>query len=181
MAAYATYLFYKGVQSSTMKSYISAIKKILELDDYQWSDDKLNLTILIKACKMVNDTVKTRLPIRNGLLELILFENERYFTLLNQPYLEVLYRAIFLVLYYGLLRIGEVTTGNHPILAKDIYYSDTEKKLMFVLHSSKTHGKESNPQKVKIQGNVNLQFKTNRNYYCPYLGYTRISSNQRGL
>ena len=73
------------------------------------------------------------------------------------------------MLYYGLMRIGEVTTGNHPVLAKDIYYCDQTKKLLIVLHSSKTHGRESKPQKIKIQGNVNLEEGKNHNYYCPYL------------
>ena len=64
VAAYGTYLYYHGIQSSTLKSYISAIKTTLMLDDYEWNDDKLKLTILIRACKMVNDKVKTRLPIK---------------------------------------------------------------------------------------------------------------------
>ena len=52
--------------------------------------------------------------------------------------------------YFGLFRIGEVTTSDHVILAKDVHMGKNKKKLMFVLHSSKTHWKDSKPQIVKI-------------------------------
>ena len=56
---YVTYLIDKGNQSSTVKSYISAIKKTLSVDGYIWNEDKALLNSLTKACKLVNDTVKT--------------------------------------------------------------------------------------------------------------------------
>ena len=69
-------------------------------------------------CKNENDEKQTRLAIGNGLLELMIFEIERYYTEINQPYLEVLWRTLFLLAYYGLLRIGELTSGSHPVKAK---------------------------------------------------------------
>ena len=38
----------------------------------------------------------------------------------EQPFLSALYRALFVSAYYGLLRVGELTAGNHPILATDV-------------------------------------------------------------
>ena len=63
-----------GAQSATVKSYVSAIKKILVLDGYQWDDKAILLSTLTHACRLVNDRVMTRLPICCGLLELLLFE-----------------------------------------------------------------------------------------------------------
>ena len=44
---------------------------------------------------MINDSVKVRLPIQRGLLELMLMENRNHFYNLNQEFLELLYRTIF--------------------------------------------------------------------------------------
>ena len=63
-----------GVQSSTLKSYFSAIKFVLRQDGYVWDDAKMLLNSLVSSCKLVNDRVKVRLPIQKGLLELLLFE-----------------------------------------------------------------------------------------------------------
>ena len=48
--------------------------------------------------------------------------------------------------------MGELTMGTHPILAKDVHIATNKHKLLFVLHSSKTHGKNDKPQKIKITG-----------------------------
>ena len=47
------------------------------------------LASLTRACKLINDRVRTRLPIGFNLLELILFELQRHYTTggYNQPYL----------------------------------------------------------------------------------------------
>ena len=55
-------------------------------------DNKVLLNTLAKACKLVNDKVKTRLPIQNKLLELLLFEIERLYD--SQPYLETMYKTL---------------------------------------------------------------------------------------
>ena len=96
-ALFGAYLVDNGVQSSTLKSYFSAIKHILRLDGYEWDDNKMLLSSLVRGCQMENDRVKIRLPIQKGLLEMILFELERMFNQdgAPQPYLECLYKAMF--------------------------------------------------------------------------------------
>ena len=83
VALYGAFLVQTGIQSSTLKSYVSAIKCILRSDNYDWCDDRLSLTILTRACKLKNDRVRTRLPIQLGLLEILLHEMERYFGMRN--------------------------------------------------------------------------------------------------
>ena len=107
MLLYAAALVDEGVQSSTLKSYISVIRAILRADNYRWDDQKIEITMVTKACHLKNNRVYSRLPILKGLLEIILFELERYF--LNQPYLELLYKSLFVLAYYGMMRIGELT------------------------------------------------------------------------
>ena len=88
----------------------------------------------------------------------------------NQPYLQLRYMTIIALGYYGLLRIGELTAGAHPIKAKDIHVSDNKEKILIVLHSSKTHGSKSHPQKIKITGNdsQDIRDKQFQRFFCPF-------------
>ena len=164
IALFGAYLVNKGVQSATLKSYFSAIKGILVDDGYIWCDTKIVLSSLVKACKLSNDRIKTRLPIQIRLLEILLFETERMFE--KQYYLEILYKTMLIIGYYGMLRVGEITTGTHPVRAKDVHIGRNKNKMLFILYTSKTHGYESKPQKVKIQQNV--QVTPGKRYFCPF-------------
>lgn len=113
VSLYGAYLVDRGFQSVTIKTYVSAIKKILVNDKYKWNDNLVLLNTLTKACRLKNDRLTTRLPIKSNLLELILFELERIYQ--DQYYLEILYKTIFLMSFYGFLRIGEATKGDHII------------------------------------------------------------------
>ena len=168
ISLFGAYLVNNGIQSSTLKCYKSAIKAILRDDGYLIDESKILLNSLAKACKLVNDKVRTRLPIQIKLLELILFEVERFFD--SQPYLEILYKSLFILAYYGLFRVGELTTGGHPIRAKDVHIGCNKNKMLFILRTSKTHGVDTRPQKVKISANANYYCKqnTNNRFFCPF-------------
>ena len=121
---FGAYLFDRGIQSSTLKSYVSAIKSTLIDDGYKWNNDLLLLGLLTKACKRVKDRYYTRLPIHKNLLENLLFELERIFA--GQPFLEALFKAFFLISYYGMFRVGELATGNHLVKTKDVYIAENK-------------------------------------------------------
>ena len=96
---------------------------------------------------------------------------------LTQPYLEALYHALFVTGYFGLFRIGKLTSGSHPILAKDVQIATNKKKMQFTLHSSKTHGVGNLPQVVKISSlkqSANLgecsvaRINSSSADFCPY-------------
>ena len=166
VALYCAYLIeVKNRKSSTIKSYVSGIKYILMNDGYPWRDKYLMLSAITRACKLKNDILYMRLPIQTNLLSIILSHLEIKFT--NQPYLECLYKTSFLLAYYGLFRVGEITTSEHVLKAKDVHLANNKNKYLLVLYSSKTHGHGDSPQKIPItptsnQGNKNLKF------YCPY-------------
>ena len=136
----------KQVQSSTLKSYVSAIKAKLTADNYDWNGNLVLLSTLTANCKKENDCVRTRLPISVKLLDLLLAEIGR---ILTSVYLILLYRTAFLISYYGLLRIGEITKSRHVLRAKDIHAADNKDKLLLVLYSSKMHGKGDRPQTIR--------------------------------
>ena len=141
----------KKFQSSSVKSYISAIKRTLIDDNYLWCDNKVMLNSLTCACKISNDRVTTKLPIHCGLLEVMLFDLERMYG--SQPYLETLFKSIFALGYYGLMQIGELTMGPHVLKAKNVHLALNKEKLLLILYTSKTHDKGSYPQNIKITEN----------------------------
>ena len=164
---FLAYMIDKGMQSGTVRSYVSAIKKILVNDGYKWNDNKVLLSSLTKACKLINDHVHTRFPIHCSLLELILFEIGRIYD--TQYYLECLYKAIFAIGYYGLLRVGELTEGPHVVKACNVHLGTNKDKLLLVLYSSKTHDEGSQPQKVKITANyAERSGKYFERNFCPF-------------
>ena len=160
---YALYLVDQGIKSATLKSYVSAIKKVLVKDGYDWNDNKILLTTLTHICKLNNDVVYIRLPIQVGLLDLLLLQLETEFD--KQLYLEIMYKSLFLVAYYGLMRIGELAQGVHTLKAKNIHSSAAKNKLLLVLYSSKTHRAESNPQQIKI---TEIDQSKNKGNFCPF-------------
>ena len=169
MALYGTYLVAKGVQLATLKSYKSAIKNILVTDGYPWNDDKVMLSILVKACRIKNDILTLRRPIRLLLLEILLFEMECLFGGNQpQPYLEALYKCMFSLAYYGLMRVGELTWSPHVVKAKDIHVARNKNKMLIVLYSSKTHGKESAPQEIKISESLVGSNRVRTRNFCPF-------------
>ena len=160
----------KGIQSSTLKSYMSVIKWTLINDNYPWDDDRVTLNTLMHACRVINDRVNTRLLIHSQLLDLLIFEVQRRFT--NQPFLETMYRTWFHLAYYGLFRVGELAYSTHVVRAKDVHIARNKQKLLFILYTSKTHGHESHPQKIKITAVSQSKGKMKEfgltRFFCPF-------------
>ena len=176
------FLTQAGLQSSTIRSYVSAIKASLRLIDYEWDVSNAEIISLTRACKLKNDVFKARLPIRLKLLHLLVFELERLYN--AQFYLMMLYKSMFLVAYHGLLRIGEIAVGTHSIRATNVHESTNRnrQRLVFVLYSSKTHGRGQRPQTIKLishtAGNDRCcPVKITANYMQLRGGYTEPNEN----
>ena len=151
------YLVKHNKQSSTVKSYISAIKAVLKMHNIKIKHNQYLLSSLTRACRLKNDRCRTRLPIQSEMLGMLLKKTKEYFNKLNQPYLSVLYRTLFLITYYGLLHVSEVTKSAHTIKAGDIQLGENKRKIMIIIRSSKTLYKNMQPQVVKITATGNKQ------------------------
>ena len=143
------HLIHNKKQSSTVKSYLSAIRAVLQDDGIRLNEDLFLISSLTKACKYTNDRIRTRLPLQKSMLKAVLKLVETHFNQTNQPYFKILYKTIFSTMYFGLLRISEVAKG-HPVLARDVNVGTNKKKLLLILRTSKTHWLGSKPQLVKI-------------------------------
>ena len=136
---YVAHLINNGKQSSSVKSYVSAIRTLLTMDGYKWQDSSIIIAAMTRACRLINDRVKAQFPISYGFLEMILFEIERMYGD-SQVYLETLFKSAFLISYYGLIRVGEITRSEHILKAKNVHMATNKDKLLIILYTSKTHG-----------------------------------------
>ena len=162
---FVAYLVDQKKKSGTVKSYISAIKAILEIDEHPVNEDRTTLNAMTRACRLNSEKIAIRFLIRKRLLNVILNKIEIEFQ--SQPYLETLYKAMFATAYYGLFRIGEITLSPHVVKAVDVLTGVNKPKMMFVLFSSKTHTYESKPQIIKIS-KIKPKGKSSSDKYCPF-------------
>ena len=161
------YLIKKKLKSTTIKSYVCAIKSTLTSLGIKLNEDKTLLTALTNACKIKNDRIRTKFPLHKDMVYLIIKQLDRQFS--TQPYLRSLYKAIFSMGYYGLLRIGEMVLSPHTIKVTDVYNGGNKQKLMLILRSSKTHSEADRPQIIKISSYKNPNpLNSNSKHFCPY-------------
>ena len=128
LVLYVGHLVSLNRKANTINSYISAIKSVLLDDGIVLNEDKYLLSSLTHACRYRNNsTVRTRLPISKPVLAVLLEQTDNYFLDKGQEYLAILYKALFASAYYGLLRVGEITKGSHPVLAPDVHIGKNKK------------------------------------------------------
>lgn len=166
LAMFVAYRIEKGDYSNTISSYLSGIKSMLQLDGIQINTRTVRLRSLIKACKYKNDRVIQRMPIKEALLIRVIRQIELMFH--NQPYLSILYRCMLVMGYFGMLRVGEMATGDHPVLARDVHLNHTDKKVQIILRTSKTHGLGDQPQYVKFKSSDCKGFLGNKKF-CQFM------------
>ena len=70
------------------------------------------------------------------MVNMLIEESFKHFMGIDQPYLATLYTTIFSTAYYGLLKIGEIAAGTHPILATNVQIGINKKKIMIILQTS---------------------------------------------
>ena len=68
LVLFTGYLVDNKKQSSTIKSYLSAITAILEDEKIHLDEDKSLLSSLTRACRLKNDAFVRKLPISKGVL-----------------------------------------------------------------------------------------------------------------
>ena len=111
-------------------------------------------------------------PIKGSMLRILLHQTNNYFMGRGQCYLAQLYCCLFSTAYFELFRVGELTTGTHPVLVTNVHIARNKRKILFVLRTSKTHSKYSQPQSIKITSTNKCKesdYKSANNQdYCPY-------------
>lgn len=102
MALFVGHLINTNKKSTTIRAYISVLSDV----DIELNKSKSLISSLTWACKIHNDTITPCFPICAGLLKVILNKVRDFFS--EQPYLSVLYRAVLIMGYFGMFRVGEL-------------------------------------------------------------------------
>ena len=118
---FVAYLVEMKKQSSTVKTYISAVRSVLKTEGFKLNEDMFLINALTRACKICNDKIKTRLPISRSLLKDILIATRKHFIneKINQPYLAALYQTLFPTAYYGMLRVGRGDIESAHLISQE--------------------------------------------------------------
>lgn len=168
MVLYATFLADNNYDEGTINSYMSAIRFQLQQDGEHLSEDKFLLESIIRSTRYKNKEKRQRLGISEHMLHKLLDQVDLQFH--SQPYLTALYKAMFVLAFYCLLRVSELTSGRHPILARNVIAAKNKLKIQITLNSSKTHTRAQNKQVIRFPDPDEEEdcFKWLNTKYCPF-------------
>ena len=65
-----------------------------------------------------------------------------------------------------MMRVGELTKGQHVLKAENIHVAHSKDRVLITLYTSKTHGAESGPQKIRISSAQHVS-RHRSNFFCP--------------
>lgn len=167
---YLNYLEQTTHQSGTLQVYKTAIKYELNLLGIDFDEDKFDLKATIRTCKYRNDRCSIRSPIRWPMLHAILDKIDQTYMQRGQEYLAKLYRAMVVLGYYALLRVGEMTRSKHNVSVRDVVSTVSKRKLQVILRTSKTHGLGDYPKVINVpfsSNNLNSDIYL-QPQYCPF-------------
>ena len=71
------HLINEGRKSMTIRCYLSAIRVVLKTEGIEINEDLYLLQALTRACKLKNDRIMNHLPIKRGMLKIIMKDLEK--------------------------------------------------------------------------------------------------------
>ena len=147
--------------------YISGVKAILKSEGIELNIDLPELTALVRACKKNDTELFVRIPTQRSLISGTR-SIRNHFVKCKSTIFSKIIQTITVSEYFGMLRIGEMMTGLHPVAASDVLASEANRKLQYILRSSKTHGKSNRSQIVTIISSSRTSAEHLLNKHCPY-------------
>ena len=119
------YLSNAGFASASITSYTSAIGYIHKLLNMPDPTSQFLVQKLLSACNKVNNSVDTRLPITIVVLQRLVCALDH--TVPNL-YLRQLFKAMYSVAFFGLMRLGEITQDSNkqvPLTIDQIQFTSS--------------------------------------------------------
>ena len=104
------YLSNSGFASASITSYTSAIGYIHKLLNLPDPTGQFMVQKLLSACNKVNNSVDTRLPITISILQRLVQALDHT---VSTPYLRQLFKAMYSIAFFGLMRLGEITQDTN--------------------------------------------------------------------
>lgn len=166
VALYLSYLHEKGYSPSTMPTHISAIAHIHHLLGLSDPTDSFIVKKVIQGAKHMNPTCDSRLPITLPILSRLV---DSLGHVCVTPWCRTLYRSMFLMAFFGFLRVGEMTAAtnaSHNTLTFDCISPVTGTSKLKLQFRRFKHSKK--PAAVIIEPQANSR-------YCPVHAWTEYA------
>ena len=159
LTLFISFCFEMGYSPSTITTFISGVSFYHKIHQREDPTDAFIIRKLIEGCKRLRKRQDIRAPITESILTKIcqILPNICF-----SFYEACLFRAAFLLAYYGLLRVSEIVFTNkvqadRPLLASDIQTEGGSKALLVSIRVSKTN--QSGPPtilRIPVGKNHNL-------------------------
>lgn len=137
-------LFAKGYAPSTLTSYNSAIGYLHKLNGLEDPSSSVFIIKFLQGARKTRAHVDTRLPITISILHKLVAALN---TIASNVYYKTLYQSMFLTAFYGLLRVGEMTTFPNDKTTHCLKFRDIERHALGFTLIFRTH-KYSLPGRV---------------------------------
>ena len=139
--AYISWLFMEGRAASTINLHISAISFVHKVNG--WMDPTSSFLVgkLKEGCRRLKPSCDSRRPITFPVLQRLV---DILPPICTSFYEATLFRAAFVLAFFGFLRVGEFTCANkkgdfsHVIQSGDVLINQDKSQMKVILRSSKT-------------------------------------------
>ncbi len=153
---FISYLSVKGGAPSTIVSHISALAFVHKLNGWYDPNDCFVIQKLKEGCRRHNTSPDSRLPITVSILDNLI---QKLPVICNSSYEVTLFKASYLLAFFGFLRVGEITSANRKIMSnrslavEDVSFAgDCRKYLDVTIRFSKTD-QRGQTTKLRIESN----------------------------
>ena len=142
LSLFLAYLFDKGYALFTMITYNSAISYVHKLNGVIDPANLVFIQKMLQGAKKTRVKIDNILPITKSILDGLVISVD---SVCSVPYYQQLYKAMFLVAFFGFLRIGEMTTNasnmqNHFLLLSNIEFHSFGFTICFHTHKHSVPG-----------------------------------------
>jgi hypothetical protein len=143
LSVFLASLFQKCLAAATLSTYSSAIGYVHKLNGVQDPTTSFFILKLPPDAKRSRVQVDTRLPITRSILHRMLVALPY---ICSSPFYQILYRSMFLLAFYGFLRVGEMTRNlgqvdSHCLLISAFQFLANGLTISFISYKHSVPGK----------------------------------------
>ena len=174
--AYITFASNRGLSPSTITSQLSVVSYLHKLASLPDPNQRFLIQKMLAGARKLKPQSDVRLPITPNILRLLI---QAVDATAEAPYYNVMLKAMFLLAFHALLRVGEFTTTStsgqqHTLQHKDVQLVSREEtfSLLVTMHSFK-HSRQP----------TSLDIAPQRGPLCPvtaYQNYMLVRGKQQG-
>ena len=134
LGLFISYLFQKGYSTATIRTFVSAIGFYHKVNGLHDPSSSYMVEKAIQGLKKLRPTIDKRRAITIDMLANMVC------SLFNLPltmYERYLFKSMFLIAFFGLFRVGEITDSPHNVKVSNVSFTVNPEKVVFQCESFK--------------------------------------------